>query len=120
MAVVGDQFYDCVPSASTIGSGAFGSGGSGADSGNWRSGNGSENSGTGNEPEICGCTLSVRQSEDILSVWNRHGLDTKVNQKIKYVLHIFIYLFWRNYRLMSSKGYNKEGTGPAFEYCCRI
>jgi translation initiation factor 4E len=22
-------------------------------------------------PEICGCTISVRQNEDILSVWNR-------------------------------------------------
>ncbi|KAJ7731955.1 eukaryotic translation initiation factor 4E member 2, partial [Mycena olivaceomarginata] len=27
--------------------------------------------GTGDAPEICGCTISVRQSEDIISLWNR-------------------------------------------------
>lgn len=36
-------------------------------------------------PEICGCTISVRNSEDILSVWNK-GTDAKINARIRYVL----------------------------------
>ena len=78
VAVVGDQFDDCGP---------------GAELGSWRSGNGTGAANGGedsNEPEICGCTLSVRQSEDILSVWNRHGYDQKVNQKIRYVRPTFL------------------------------
>jgi len=76
MAVVGDQFDDCEPN------GDVGVPGSRTDSGSWRGANvnGGEDA---SEPEICGCTLSVRQSEDILSVWNRRGNDSKVNQKIK-------------------------------------
>ncbi|KAF8518986.1 translation initiation factor eIF 4e-like domain-containing protein [Hysterangium stoloniferum] len=33
-------------------------------------------------PEICGCTISVRNSEDILSVWNK-GTDARVNARIR-------------------------------------
>ncbi|KAF8489321.1 translation initiation factor eIF 4e-like domain-containing protein [Gautieria morchelliformis] len=33
-------------------------------------------------PEICGCTISVRNSEDILSVWNK-GTDAKINARIR-------------------------------------
>ncbi|KAH7913848.1 translation initiation factor eIF4e [Hygrophoropsis aurantiaca] len=33
-------------------------------------------------PEICGCTISVRQSEDIISLWNRVD-DIKVREKIR-------------------------------------
>lgn len=80
MAVVSDQFDDCV-SANGAGS-----------EGNWRSSDVSSTTsinngsvGTPADPEICGCTLSVRQSEDILSIWNKDGSDQKVNQKIKYV-----------------------------------
>ncbi|KAG2367974.1 eukaryotic translation initiation factor 4E class II [Suillus spraguei] len=34
-------------------------------------------------PEICGCTISVRQSEDIVSLWNRVDGDAKVREKIR-------------------------------------
>lgn len=36
----------------------------------------------GDWPEICGCTISVRQNEDIISVWNRTDSDPKVKEKI--------------------------------------
>jgi hypothetical protein len=36
-------------------------------------------------PEICGCTISVRQSEDIVTLWNRVDADPKVREKIRYV-----------------------------------
>lgn len=67
MAVVGDQFDDC---ASTREDGVDGD-----------SGGNSKSSST--SPEICGCTLSVRQSEDILSVWNKDGSDGRVRQNIR-------------------------------------
>ncbi|KAF8889396.1 translation initiation factor eIF 4e-like domain-containing protein [Infundibulicybe gibba] len=34
-------------------------------------------------PEICGCTISVRQSEDIVSVWNRVDGDVKIRERIR-------------------------------------
>ncbi|KAK2463639.1 hypothetical protein APHAL10511_004390 [Amanita phalloides] len=34
-------------------------------------------------PEICGCTISVRQNEDIVSLWNRVDGDIKVREKIR-------------------------------------
>lgn len=37
----------------------------------------------GDWPEICGATLSVRQSEDILSVWNRVDGDLKLRESIR-------------------------------------
>ena len=33
-------------------------------------------------PEICGCTISVRQNEDILSVWNRID-DPKLRERVR-------------------------------------
>lgn len=36
-------------------------------------------------PEICGCTISVRQNEDIVTVWNRTEGDVKVKEKIQCV-----------------------------------
>ncbi|KAF8493277.1 eukaryotic translation initiation factor 4E class II [Russula emetica] len=42
-------------------------------------------------PEICGCTISVRQSEDILSVWNRIDepkLRERIRDRIRAVLHL--------------------------------
>lgn len=35
-------------------------------------------------PEICGCTISVRQSEDILSIWNRID-EPKLRERIRCV-----------------------------------
>ncbi len=37
-------------------------------------------------PEICGCTISVRQSEDIISLWNRVDGDIKVRERIRSVV----------------------------------
>lgn len=37
-------------------------------------------------PEICGCTISVRQSEDIISLWNRLDGDVKVRERIRCVI----------------------------------
>jgi len=34
-------------------------------------------------PGICGCTISVRPNEDIISVWNRYEADSKIRDKIK-------------------------------------
>ncbi|KAK7687811.1 hypothetical protein QCA50_009030 [Cerrena zonata] len=33
-------------------------------------------------PEICGCTISVRQSEDIITVWNKIDGDAKTKDRI--------------------------------------
>lgn len=41
----------------------------------------------GNEwPEICGCTISVRQSEDIITVWNKVDGDARTKERIRCVL----------------------------------
>ncbi|KAG6891253.1 hypothetical protein C0995_008505 [Termitomyces sp. Mi166 len=71
LAIIGDQFDECrnveeneVP-------------------GNWED----KSDGSGSDwPEICGCTISVRQSEDIISLWNRLDADLKVREKIRSVL----------------------------------
>jgi translation initiation factor 4E len=47
-----------------------------------------DSDGSGEWPEICGCTISVRQSEDILSVWNRYDGDVKVKERIRSVARI--------------------------------
>ncbi|KAF8268696.1 eukaryotic translation initiation factor 4E class II [Lactarius quietus] len=42
-------------------------------------------------PEICGCTISVRQNEDILSIWNRIDepkLRERIRDRIRTVLHL--------------------------------
>lgn len=70
LAIIGDQFDECrnaeeheVP-------------------GNWED----KSDGNGPEwPEICGCTISVRQSEDIISLWNRLDAGPKVREKIRFV-----------------------------------
>lgn len=63
-AVVGDQFTD-----------------------DGDSGVGADTEGRLDFPEICGCTISVRNNEDILSVWNK-GTDVKVNAGIRSVFYV--------------------------------
>ena len=64
LAIIGDQFADCDAETS------------------------SDESKDEQCPEICGCTISVRQNEDIISIWNRVEADAKVKEKIKYACHI--------------------------------
>ena len=71
LAIIGDQFADCEAEPSSSPSGAA------ADGGNNGGGSGSE------WPQICGCTISVRQNEDIITVWNRVEGDAKVKEKIQ-------------------------------------
>ena len=70
LAVIGDQFAEC-----DVESPGNGVDGEHASSSEW--------------PQICGCTISVRQNEDIITVWNRVEGDAKVKDKIKYVFSIF-------------------------------
>jgi translation initiation factor 4E len=70
LAVIGDQFDECAE----LSEGGRGEESSGAD-------------GEGEWPEICGCTISVRQSEDIVSLWNRVDEDVKVREKIRFAGH---------------------------------
>ena len=64
LAIIGDQFADCEPETTPD---------EGKDE-QW--------------PEICGCTISVRQNEDIISIWNRVEGDAKVKEKIKSVFSV--------------------------------
>ena len=36
------------------------------------------------QDEICGAVLSIRGSEDIISVWNKTSSNGKINLKIRY------------------------------------
>lgn len=66
LAIIGDQFEDCRPPASEVRT--------------------EDSSDSGTEwPEICGCTISVRQSEDIVSLWNHTDGDMKLREKIRCV-----------------------------------
>ncbi|PFH51945.1 hypothetical protein AMATHDRAFT_141381 [Amanita thiersii Skay4041] len=70
LATVGDQFDECRNSVETTRSKGEGEGENGSSSGvEW--------------PEICGCTISVRQNEDIVSLWNRVDGDIKTREKIR-------------------------------------
>lgn len=72
LGIIGDQFDECTADQEHEERNAQDSGSETADNaGEW--------------PEICGATLSVRQSEDILSVWNRVDGDMKLREKIRSV-----------------------------------
>ena len=65
-------------------------------------------------PEICGCTISVRNSEDILSVWNK-GTDAKINARIRCVLLPPIYPHLR-YSDALQQGYHQASPQFTAEY----
>ena len=44
-------------------------------------------------PEISGCTISVRQSEDIITLWNQIDGDVKVREQIRSVSRLRLSLF---------------------------
>ncbi|KAJ7726010.1 translation initiation factor eIF4e [Mycena maculata] len=80
-AVVGDMFADCrTPDEGTReswedGSDPGASASADADADDEQDGDAF--------PEICGCTISVRQSEDIISLWNRVDQDVRVRERIR-------------------------------------
>ncbi|KIM56007.1 hypothetical protein SCLCIDRAFT_1148463 [Scleroderma citrinum Foug A] len=67
--VVGDLFDECGRGRSKADLDANSNGEGEVEGGDWS--------------EICGCTISVRQSEDIISVWNRFEDDIKVREQIR-------------------------------------
>ena len=74
LGIIGDQFDECTrdrdPEEGKVGNGTHDSKSESGDNlGEW--------------PQICGATLSVRQSEDILSIWNRVDGDMKLREKIR-------------------------------------
>ena len=72
LAIIGDQFQECHSSMAT--------------SATSEGQNDGEPSSVLEWPEICGCTISVRQHEDIVSLWNRVDGDIKVREKIRYAM----------------------------------
>ncbi|KAI0741622.1 eukaryotic translation initiation factor 4E class II [Daedaleopsis nitida] len=65
LAIIGDQFDGVVDSTDANAEPTL----EGVPPGEW--------------PEICGCTISVRQNEDIISLWNRHDSNAKSKEKIR-------------------------------------
>ncbi|KDQ61334.1 hypothetical protein JAAARDRAFT_54711 [Jaapia argillacea MUCL 33604] len=80
LAIVGDQFDDC--GSSHPADGRDGGGGIVRSASESTSGEATTPP-LGDWPEICGCTISVRQSEDIVSIWNRYEGDPKVRERIR-------------------------------------
>jgi len=80
MAIIGDQFDDCRSAVKVEDKGKS------SNSDGLKTENGDEN---GNDwPEICGCTISVRQSEDIVTLWNKVDGDARVREQIRYVMSL--------------------------------
>ncbi|KAE9399929.1 eukaryotic translation initiation factor 4E [Gymnopus androsaceus JB14] len=79
LAVLGDQFDECRQTEEN---------GDAVNDSSWE-----DSSDPGAElPEICGCTISVRQSEDIISLWNRLDGDVKVREKIRDTIRKVLHL----------------------------
>ncbi|KAG6328796.1 hypothetical protein ID866_10294 [Astraeus odoratus] len=76
--VVGDLFDDCGRGKPKVDADGSGSSEADVEGEDW--------------PEICGCTISVRQSEDIISVWNRVDGDAKVREKIRDTIRAVLHL----------------------------
>ncbi|KAG6910218.1 hypothetical protein DXG01_012353 [Tephrocybe rancida] len=68
LAIIGDQFDECRNTEEH------------EVAGNWDD---KSDASASEWPEICGCTISVRQSEVIVSLWNRLDADPKVREKIR-------------------------------------
>jgi len=83
LGIIGDQFDDCTVDRERdeqkAGNGTHDSSSEGGDN-------------CGECPEICGATLSVRQSEDILSIWNRVDGDVKLREKIRDTIRKVLHL----------------------------
>jgi len=76
LAIIGDQFDNCIPERD-------GDTTDGSDGGKVTKKMAQMSQGPpGDWPEICGCTISVRQNEDIISVWNRTDSDPKIKERI--------------------------------------
>ena len=71
LALVGDQFA-CVSNPESAAAAGDGGGGGGGGAGS-------------DMPEICGATISVRQNEDIITLWNRTEADARVKERIRCV-----------------------------------
>lgn len=80
LAILGDQFDGCKGEQGPATASA-----SAPASASWEDKSDGSASGDAEWPEICGCTISVRQSEDIVSLWNRVDGDPKLREKIRWV-----------------------------------
>ncbi|KAJ3772544.1 translation initiation factor eIF 4e-like domain-containing protein [Lentinula raphanica] len=81
LAVLGDQFDACRQVEHN-----------GEVATNWEDGSDAGSGSGADLPEICGCTISVRQSEDIISLWNRLDRDVKVREKIQETIRKVLHL----------------------------
>lgn len=91
LAIIGDQFYECHSSVMS------------AQRNENEGQNDSEASSALEWPEICGCTISVRQHEDIVSLWNRVDGDIRVREKIRYAMSDY-------YKIPIANNNNESGT----------